>query len=56
LVPILKRGAKAAFKSAPGKTVIYYAKKSAISAAGAVASDVLKGRNPKENAKINLKD
>lgn len=55
LVPFLKKGAKAAIKSAPVKRAFKSAKKAALVGATDIAKDVIGGRNPKTKAKLNLK-
>ena len=55
LVPFLKRGATTALKSAPVRRALSSAKKSAVSAAGNAAMDLVSGKNPIPQAKINLK-
>lgn len=55
LVPFLKRGGKAALKSPAIRRALSSAKKSAVNVAGTAAMDVLKGKNPVPNAKVNVK-
>lgn len=55
LTPFIKRGAKAALKSQTVQKALKSAKKSAIKTASTAASDLIAGRNPQRNAKINLK-
>ena len=54
LVPFVKRGASAAIKSPHLKKVLQSAKKSALTAAGSVASDIIKGKSPKKSAKVSI--
>jgi len=54
LVPFLKKGTTAALKSAPVRRAITSAKKSAVSAAGNAAMNVVSGKNPLPQAKQNL--
>lgn len=54
LVPFLKRGATAALKSAPVKKALKTAGSAAAITAGDFAADVLKGKNPKKKAGLNL--
>lgn len=54
LVPFLKRGGKAALKSGAVQRALSSAKKSAVNAAGSAAMDVIKGKSPLPNAKVNL--
>ena len=55
LTPFIRRGAKAALKSAPVKAALKSAKKSAVKTVGQATSDLLSGRNPKKGARMNLK-
>lgn len=54
LVPFLKKGTKAALKSAPVQRALSSAKKSAVSAAGNAALNMVSGKNPIPQAKQNL--
>lgn len=54
LTPWIKRGAQAAIKSRPLKSALRAASKSALSTAATAASDIIAGKSPKANAKLNL--
>lgn len=56
LVPFLKRNAHTVLKSQPVKRAIRVAKRSAVKTAGQAAKDLLSGKNPKEGAKLNLRE
>ena len=56
LTPFIRRGAKAALKSAPVKAALKSAKRSAVKTVGYAAKDILSGKSPKANAKLNLKE
>ena len=56
LTPFITRGAKAALKSAPVKAALKSAKRSAVKTVGYAAKDILSGKSPKANAKLNLKE
>lgn len=55
LTPFIKRGAKAALRSQPVRRALKSAKKSAIKTAASAATDLISGKNPKQNAQLNLK-
>ena len=55
LTPFIKRGAKAALRSQPVRRALQSAKKSAIKTATVAASDLIAGKNIKQNAQLNLK-
>ena len=54
LTPFIKKGAKAALRSQPVKRALKSAKRSALKTAATAATDLIAGKNPKQNAKINL--
>ena len=55
LTPFIKRGAKATLPSQPVRRALKSAKKSAIKTATSAATDLISGKNPKQNAQLNLK-